>query len=172
MSHKKPRKWKDSTLSTLCAQTRAARHTWKVNGCRNEGPLHQEKGTLRREVKKRLRYCAAQAENRRLIRRDKMFASSHPRRFKLPGRRKKTCSRLKVNDTIINDQACLLDAWVNHFTSLAESKVTDNHLVELKASIESLMPISIENEEYILDAPFTVEEVEKAIKRLKRRKAP
>ena len=46
---------------------------------------------LRREVKKRLRYCAAQAENRRLLHRDKMFASSHPRRFYLPGRGKKTC---------------------------------------------------------------------------------
>ena len=101
-----------------------------------------------------------------------MFASSHPCRFKLPGRRKKTCSRLKVNVTIITDQACLLDAWVKHFANLAESKATDNQdLVELKASIESLMPISMENEEYILDAPFTVEEVEKAIKRLRRRKA-
>ena len=41
-----------------------------------------------------------------------------------------------------------------------------------KASIESLIPTSMENEEYILDVPFTVEEVEKAIIRLKRRKAP
>ena len=101
-----------------------------------------------------------------------MFTSSHPHRFKLPGHRKKTCSRLKVNDTIITDQACLLEAWVNHFATLAESKATDNQdLAELKASIESLLPISMENEEYILDALFTVE-VEKAIKRLKSRKAP
>ena len=41
-----------------------------------------------------------------------------------------------------------------------------------KVSIESLIPTSMENEEYILDVPFTVEEVEKAIIRLKRRKAP
>ena len=30
----------------------------------------------------------------------------------------------------------------------------------------------MDNEEYILDVPFTVEEAEKVIKRLKRRKAP
>ena len=40
------------------------------------------------------------------------------------------------------------------------------------ASIESLIPTSMENEEYILDVPLTIEEAEKAIIRLKRRKAP
>lgn len=37
--YKKPRKWKDATLSALCAQSRAARQTWKENGCPKEGPL-------------------------------------------------------------------------------------------------------------------------------------
>ena len=45
------------------------------------------------------------------------------------------------------------------------SPISDNpDLVELKASMEALTPVSMENEEYILDVPFTVEEVEKAIK--------
>ena len=41
------------------------------------------------ELKKRLRYCAAQAESRRLLCRDKMIASSYLHRFKLSGQRKK-----------------------------------------------------------------------------------
>ena len=57
--------------------------------------------------------------------------------------------------------------------NLAQSKADDNQdLAELKASIESLTAISMKNEEHILHVPFTAEEVEKAIKRLKRRKDP
>ena len=101
-----------------------------------------------------------------------MFASSHPHRFKLLGCSKKNCSRLKVDDTVITDLPCLLNACADHFSNLARSEAFDNpDLVELKASMEALTPVSMENEEYILDIPFTVEEVEKAIKRLKRRKA-
>ena len=60
-----------------------------------------------------------------------MFASSHPRHFKLPGRSKKTCSRL-VDDTIITDLPCLLNAWAKHFSNLAQSVASDNpDLVEL-----------------------------------------
>ena len=102
-----------------------------------------------------------------------MFASSHPRRFNLPGRSKKPCCKLKDDETVITDLPGLLDAWKNHFSNLAQSGANHNpDLAELQTSIESLVPLSMENEEYILDVPFTVEEVEKAIKRLKRRKAP
>ena len=41
--------------------------------CPKEGPLFDEKIRLRKEVKKKIRYCAAQAENRRLLKRDQMF---------------------------------------------------------------------------------------------------
>jgi len=34
--YKKPHKWKDATVSALCAQSKAARHTWKENGCPKE----------------------------------------------------------------------------------------------------------------------------------------
>ena len=99
-------------------------------GRKTDTQKNDEKSRLRREVKKRLRYCA---ENRRLLRRDKMFASSHPRRF-------------NVNGTIITDLPYLPEAWANHFSNLAQSKATDNpDLAELKTSIESL---SMDNEEY------------------------
>ena len=49
--YKKPHKWKDATLSALRDQSRAARQTWKENGCPKEGPLYDEKGRWRREVK-------------------------------------------------------------------------------------------------------------------------
>ena len=41
----------------------------------------------------------------------------------------------------------------------------------LKAKVDGLYPYSLENEEYLLDVPFTVEEVAVAVCRLKSRKA-
>ena len=41
-------KWKDDTLSRLCAQSRAARAAWKEAGCPGEGPVFEEKCRLRR----------------------------------------------------------------------------------------------------------------------------
>ena len=43
---KRPRKWRDNTLSCLCAQSRAARSTWKQAGCPGEGQLSEEMSRL------------------------------------------------------------------------------------------------------------------------------
>ena len=169
---KKPKKtFKDATLSALCSQSRSARQKWRENGSKPEGPLYDEKCRLKREVKKRLRYCTAQAENRRLARREKMFSSSHTDRFKLPGKRKKTCSRLRVNDENISDLPGRLEAWVSHFSKLAKSATDDQDLASLRASVESLVANSFGNEDSVLNDPFTAEEVEGAVKRLKKKKA-
>ena len=65
--------------------------------------------------------------------------------------------------TVITNLPCLdPECMGKSLSNLAQSEATENpDLVELKASIEALIPVS-----------FTVEEVEKAIKRLKRRKVP
>ena len=47
-------KWKDDTLSQLCAQSRAARAAWKEAECPGEGPLFEEKCRLRGAVRKRV----------------------------------------------------------------------------------------------------------------------
>lgn len=44
LPHMQPRrrtKWRDDTLSCLCAQSRAARAAWKEAGCNLEGPLFE-----------------------------------------------------------------------------------------------------------------------------------
>ena len=83
---KRPRKWRDNTLSCLCAQSRAARSVWKQAGCPGEGPLFEEKSRLRRAVR-RVRFCAARAERMRIQRRDRMFASGNRHRFSTPMRK-------------------------------------------------------------------------------------
>ena len=73
---RKPRRWKDDTLTALCAQSRSARRAWKNAGCPSEGSVFEEKGRLRRAVRRRVIFCAAKAERMRIQRRDKMFAGA------------------------------------------------------------------------------------------------
>lgn len=84
---KRPRKWRDNTLSCLCAQSRAARSAWKQAGCPGEGQLLEKKSRLCRAVRRRVRFCATQAEMMRIQRRDRMFASGNRHRFSTPMRR-------------------------------------------------------------------------------------
>ena len=47
VQYKRPRKWKDDTLSCLCAESRVAHSAWKQAGCPGKGVLFEEKGRLR-----------------------------------------------------------------------------------------------------------------------------
>ena len=58
-------RWNDSTLTTVCSESRQVRNAWKKAGTPAEGPIYDEKCRLRRAVRKRIRFCAAQAENRK-----------------------------------------------------------------------------------------------------------
>ena len=52
-------RWRDDTLSCLCAQSRAANAAWKEAGCTADGPHFKENGRLHLAVRKRVRFCAA-----------------------------------------------------------------------------------------------------------------
>ena len=68
--------YRDNMLSCLCAQSRAAHKAWREAGCPSDGPLYEEKGQLRRAVRRKVRFCAAAVEHSRIQRREKMFASA------------------------------------------------------------------------------------------------
>ena len=119
-----------------------------------------------------MRFCATRAERLRIQRRDKMFAAGNGSRFRTPLQRKSRCSKLMVEGEIIGDTEPLLREWTGHFSKLAKSKVvTMPGLVELQGKVEVLASQSAENEEMLLDVPFSAEEVAAAVKRLKNRKA-
>ena len=87
LPHVQPSKrqhWRDTTLASLCAQSSQAWRVWKEAGSPGVGPLYEEKCCLRRAVRKCIRFCSAQAENRRIQKRDSMFVSKDKRRFRLP----------------------------------------------------------------------------------------
>ena len=88
LQHKKKPRWKDTTLTSLGAKSRLAHQAWREAGSPADGTLYNEKCQLRRAVRKRVRFCAAQDENQRIQRRDRMFASNDNNRFQLSRRKR------------------------------------------------------------------------------------
>ena len=66
----------------------------------------------------------------------------------------------------------LLDVWTQHFSSLSKSRAEEipEQLVH-REKIASLAIQSIRNKEYLLDIPFSVEEVKHGVGKLKKGKA-
>ena len=104
LPHVQPSKrqcWKDPTLASLCAQSSQAWSVVKEAGSPGVGPLYEEKCCLQRAVRKRIRFCSAQAENRRIQKRDSTFASEDKSCFQLPQNRKKIHTKLQVDGKIV-----------------------------------------------------------------------
>ncbi len=157
----------------LCAQSRAARAAWRAVGSPSEGPLSEEKNRLRRAVRKRVRWFAARSERVRSQRRDKLFAARDSQRFRTPHTRKSRCSKLVVGEETVQDPEVLLKVWAEYFQKLGESRLGDTpDACERKTKVESLEMQSYGNEEFLLDDPFSAEEVAGAVCRLKVKKAP
>ena len=77
---------------------------------------------MRRQVRKRVNYCVALAERKRVWKREKEFRTGGNGRFKTPFRRKSHCSKLMVDGKVISDPESLLSAWTGYFKSLSRSR--------------------------------------------------
>ena len=104
-------------------------------------------------------------------RREMLFRSQDSSRFRVPGKQRSRCSKLRVDGRLLSDPEELLTAWSSHFRMLSESKKDVPELSELGKRVEEMAAESFAIEEAILDAPFTREEVARALKKLKARKA-
>ena len=164
-------RWKDDTLTALCAQSRSAHRAWKDAGCPSEGSLFEEKGRLRGAVRRRVIFCAAKAERMRIQRRDKMFTAGA--KSQTAWQKCNRCSKLIVDGDVISSPQSLMEVWAHHFSNLAKSKVGESlGLQELQQTVDALAMQSLDMEDHLLDAFFTAEEVGFAIRKPKRRKAP
>ena len=78
-----------------------------------------------------------------------------------------------VDGKIVDQLEALLNLWVQHFGKLAKSKVNDSDgLQDLSGKMDMLVARSVNNEEFVLDVPFSSEEVAAAVRKLKGRKTP
>ena len=80
--------------------------------------------------------------------------------------------RLIILGKITSHKDVVLDAWASHFNKLFQSRVgSEAGLQQLQSKIEHLAAASFQNDEQILDCPFTVDEIKGAVKSLKRGKS-
>lgn len=79
--------------------------------------------------------------------------------------------KLRIDGKVVSQGDDLIQAWMNHFHNLSKSKVEGDTLSNLSERIQSLATTSLQNEEYILDVSFTLDEVRGAVARLKSRKS-
>ena len=87
-------------------------------------------------------------------------------------RGKSKCTRLRVNGALICDPPQLLQAWSQHFQSLAQSQEEKNPA--LKESIKqssTLLSATFQKEEVFLDVAFCTEEVEHTQNKMKLKKS-
>ena len=74
--------------------------------------------------------------------------------------------------SMVLNQSDVISAWATHFEELGASKVNGSSSLQLLQSIISSYKVSSsQNEDFIVDTPITVEEIEAAIAKLKRGKS-
>ena len=101
-----------------------------------------------------------------------MFRTGARNQFHTPNKKKPCCSKLKLGNDLVTDKEDLLRIWASYFTELSKSKIDESEDLQLLSNkVESLYEASLANEEHLLDTPFTVEELELTLSKLKMRKA-
>ena len=102
-----------------------------------------------------------------------MFTSKDKSCFRLAQNQKRIHTKVQVDGKIVEDKESFLRAWSRHFENLSKSRRVElPPLQELDLHTKDLYSQSCENEDCILDVPFTTEEVYTALKTLRRGKSP
>ena len=79
--------------------------------------------------------------------------------------------RNPVGNDLVTDKEDLLRIWASYFTELSQSKIDESEDLQLLSNkMESLYEASLANEEHLLDTPFTVEDLEQTLGKLKMRR--
>ena len=81
--------------------------------------------------------------------------------------------RLRKNGHIINDPDELLSTWAKHFKQLSLSRSEDfPDLRRLQDGVANMLQESYGNGDFVFDIPVTIEEVERVLKRCKKKRSP
>ena len=128
--------------------------------------------TARNEVKSHVRKCRAKQERITIQARDEMFRTKDERCFNTH-QRKTECRKLVVNGVSITDDDGLRTCWKNCFANLAQSKTSksESDMDQDENDMARMEAMSHGFEDFILDYPTSIEEVESALKKLKTRRS-
>ena len=76
-----------------------------------------------------------------------LFSNHDSSRFRIPGKQRSRCSKLRVGGRIVSDPDEVLGAWASHFKRLSESNRDAPGLSELEDKVEEMAAKSHANEE-------------------------
>ena len=93
-------------------------------------------------------------ERKRIQKKEKLFTTQDSNRFRV-SRKKQACTRLHLEGEVVSDQEVLLNAWVDHFSELAKTRL---NVDGVDKDLEEFVARSKNNEENILDTAFTAME--------------
>ncbi len=169
--HRDKRHVKDALLSNLCWKSRNAFREWKEAGRPLAGPVYESRKECKRRVSLYASKCRARLERKTIQRRDAMFQSSHPLRFKTWSQRTHGTT-LSVDGTQVSDLPSVLSLWADHFTELGKSRCVSNQSLDRYVSnMDNLNTKSFVAHDSVLDCPIVPEEVAQAISHLKSKSA-
>ena len=172
----KPRRKKrfsnDPELKQLSSKCKAAWRKWRDAGRPSAGPLYEEKKRLKKLTCYRAEECRATLERHSWEKREELFSSKDPKRFKTPLNKGPRGERLMQDGNIISDALSVNDCWVQHFTEVFQSRAESNtNVSEAINQLDKLYHLSKMNCDGIIDDDVTSEEIQAAMKMLKSGKA-
>ena len=161
-SNRRPRRdfYNDGHLKLLCNLSKSSWKEWKNGGRPQSGDLLVNKIAAKKKVQTRLNQLRAGKDRLHSEHIDDNFRARYNKRFRSPRDGTPSGSRLQVNNNIITCPDDVMSAWVTHFETLGSSKVQESPLLQqLQSSIPLLHSLSLNNEDYVLDVPITIEEI-------------
>lgn len=126
-------------------------------------PTSQSLKENKNEVASYLSMCRARLEHHKITKRDELFISRHPNRFKSTSSSRSSGSSILVNSAVVNDPDTVLAHWTDHFSALGSRCTSNTVLQRFVVSTAILKADSYTDPDTILDSPIALEEVEHAI---------
>ena len=139
-----------------------------------QGPIAEERKKCKRNVASHINKCRARQIHKQIQHRDKCIQQNQPNRFKSFKKTSVECTRLlsESGNSILTDTQELLECWADHFQSLGKSQSDSNHQLQNgDKSVNEFLTLSYDKEDNVLDCELTADEIEYAIRQLKRGRA-
>ena len=96
-----------------------------------------------------------------------MFASSNPWRFRSHSHKTEGASLL-IDGVVVTDPATVLNNWMDHFSKLGDSLFPSALSLPNFQSVYEIEASTFLENDYVLDTPSVVEEIEAALCHLKK----
>ena len=164
--------FRDQQLKHLCKINKAAWRAWRDTGRPKSGELFKKKNAAKKEVRNKINELKARKDRLQAESMDKKFSERAKSRFCTPYEGKPCGSRLLLDGKLSTSKDDIIAAWASHFRYLSESRISESpSLQHIQSQTDYLHRCSMENEDFILDVPITVDGIEGVIKLLKRGKS-